>query len=592
VRTITSRTPFAFLATAVVFLLLANNNASAQVVDNPRIVEFFPSADHNVTLPSGQPAVERYDFEIYLVGATAPFQTQPLGKPAPDGTGVIRYDFSSQVVGWPLPGGTYESRVAAVGPNGTGKSSVSNQFTFSAYTCTYTVSPATLSFVQAGATQNLAVTSSLSTCTWNVAGLPTWLTATPMSGTANGTVAVTATANPTTSARNATFTVAGKSITADQAGLPTCNPTVSPTTLSSPAAGGNLSVTVNDATGCAWSVTGLPAWITASPMSGTGNGTNQTVTLAVEQNTTINTRNASFAIAGRGVTVNQAAAPCTFSLSPITANVEAGGGVVTTSLTTTFGCDWTATSNQTWATVTPTIGNASVTLSVVVSPNASTSPRTANITIGGQLFQVSQAGAAPCTQAVTPSVGYIDAAGGNVTFTVQTGASCTWAVAIDKTWATLDKTIGTGNGTVTVTATPNVGSARTATLTIGDATVLVSQAGAPAAPTEVKVYALVNANTGETIAAITNGSIIRLNQLPTQKVNLRATTEPQLVGSVAMVYDSIRYIDNTYPYELMSGSDWKLKQGMHTILGTPYEGPDATGVGGTALSVRFQVKSK
>ena len=115
--------------------------ASAQVVSDPRIAEFDPSPDHWATVGGGQPAVVRYELEMYLVGATAPFTTLDMGKPSPDADGKIRYDFSSAVAGWPLPGGNYEARVSAVGPEGEALSAPSNPFTFtSGAPCTFTLS--------------------------------------------------------------------------------------------------------------------------------------------------------------------------------------------------------------------------------------------------------------------------------------------------------------------------------------------------------------------------------------------------------------------------------------------------------------------
>ena len=97
---------------------------------NPGAVEFVASADHNAKLASGAAVVAQYVLEVYVVGASAPFHSVNMGKPNPDSNGVVRYSFSSSVSGWPLPGGTYEARVTAVGPDGVGRSTPSNPFTF------------------------------------------------------------------------------------------------------------------------------------------------------------------------------------------------------------------------------------------------------------------------------------------------------------------------------------------------------------------------------------------------------------------------------------------------------------------------------
>ena len=113
----------------VVVTLALAAAASAQVVSDPRVAEFDPSPDHWQTLDSGEPAVVRYELGVYLLGAAAPFTTVDMGKPSPEADGKIRYDFAAGVTGLPLPGGDYEARVSAVGPEGAALSDPSNPFT-------------------------------------------------------------------------------------------------------------------------------------------------------------------------------------------------------------------------------------------------------------------------------------------------------------------------------------------------------------------------------------------------------------------------------------------------------------------------------
>jgi hypothetical protein len=104
---------------------------SAQVVRDPRVAEFDPSADHWALLENGDPVVLRYKLEVYVVGASMPFVTADLGKPSPDPDGKIRCDLSALAVGWPPPGGDYLARVRAVGPEGSALSEPSNTFNVS-----------------------------------------------------------------------------------------------------------------------------------------------------------------------------------------------------------------------------------------------------------------------------------------------------------------------------------------------------------------------------------------------------------------------------------------------------------------------------
>lgn len=109
-----------------VAVLLCALSARAQTIVNPTAVEFVPSADHTVVLPTGQPMVDRYDLAFYQTGVAAPFSTVPLGKPAP-AAGIC--SASLPLTGLPLSSTqTWVVRVIAVGPTGVGASTPSNPF--------------------------------------------------------------------------------------------------------------------------------------------------------------------------------------------------------------------------------------------------------------------------------------------------------------------------------------------------------------------------------------------------------------------------------------------------------------------------------
>lgn len=197
------------LVTSALFVLFTPS-AHAQTVVNPRTVEFDPSADHDSL-------VTRYDLEIYQAGAAQPFHTVDLGKPALDTDGKVRVDFASKLTAWPLPNGTYEARVSAVGPTGVGRSDLSNQFAFAA-TCSYGASPTAASVSAAGGSSTVSVTTTAG-CGWTATSGAAWLTLTPASGSGSGTVTFTVAANTATTARAATATIAGRPLTISQAGV-------------------------------------------------------------------------------------------------------------------------------------------------------------------------------------------------------------------------------------------------------------------------------------------------------------------------------------------------------------------------------------
>jgi hypothetical protein len=199
--------------------------AQAQVLSDPRIAEFDPSPDHWTVLDGGQPAVVWYELGVYALGASAPFATVDMGKPSPDADGKIRYDFSTQVAAWTLPGGDYDARVSAVGPEGAALSDPSNPFTFTtASTCTLSLSPATVSAPVSGG-NFVAGVSTGAGCSWTATTAVTWVTLGMKSGSGNATVPFAVQANASKSGRTGTIVVGGQSLTIWQDGLGT--PTIS-----------------------------------------------------------------------------------------------------------------------------------------------------------------------------------------------------------------------------------------------------------------------------------------------------------------------------------------------------------------------------
>lgn len=106
---------------------------------------------------------------------------------------------------------------------------------------------------------------------WQVTDIPSWITFNSTSGTGPGSVNFTCQNNTTPSIRSQAVKVAGSTVRiAQQAAQMSVS--VSPTSLSFGNKSGEsktLSVTTNDS----WSVESLPAWLTATPSSGSGNGT-------------------------------------------------------------------------------------------------------------------------------------------------------------------------------------------------------------------------------------------------------------------------------------------------------------------------------
>ena len=206
---------------AIIFTLAFAATTQAQILSNPRIAEFDPSPDHWTVLDNGQPAVVRYELGVYLVGASAPLATVDMGKPAPDADGKIRYDFSTLVAGWPLPGGNYEALVGAVGPEGWALSDPSNPFTFTTTsTCAVTLNTTTVSAWASGGNYVVDVVTGTG-CEWTATTALTWVTLGTKSGSGNGTVTFAVQANSSSSSRTGAIYIGGQTLTLRQDGVGT-----------------------------------------------------------------------------------------------------------------------------------------------------------------------------------------------------------------------------------------------------------------------------------------------------------------------------------------------------------------------------------
>src|SRR4051794_1193831 len=336
--------------------------------------------------------------------------------------------------------------------------------------CTFTIAPGSANLGAEGGAATVTVTASAPSCNWSASTNAPWLTlANGSSGTGNGTVAVSAAANPDTAARSGTVTIAGQTFTVNQAAAaPTCSFAIAPPSASvgPDAATATITVTAN----CSWTATSNAPWLTiASGASGVGSGS---ITVSIAANTG-GARSGTLTVAGNTFTVDQAAAPpppCTFSIAPTSASIGPDAGSATVTVTASAPtCSWTSASNAPeWIAIASGggTGSGSVALSFAANPGDA---RTGTATIAGQIFTVTQAAAPPaCTFSISPETQTFDAAGSTVTVAVAASQpTCTWTATSQSSWLTFTgPASGTGSGTVQVTAAPNNGDSRAGAATI------------------------------------------------------------------------------------------------------------------------------
>jgi len=345
--------------------------------------------------------------------------------------------------------------------------------------CTFAIEPASLLAPAEGQSVNVVITAP-GNCTWSAVSDVPWITfGSSSKGSGNGTVTVVVAANTGTS-RIATVTIAGQALAVTQAAsplpAPQCPFAATPSSIPIAATGGSGTVTVTTTAGCAWSVSGVPSWLSATGTGGNGPGT---VTFTAAANTGA-ARTATLTIGGQTVTVTQAAATapgCNYSINPTSFNPPATGGPTTVAVTTSTGCSWNTTGAPPWIAVTNGAGTGSGSVNLTVQANTGAA-RTATLTIAGQPFQVTQPAPTPCTYAINPTSYTPTAAGGSVQVAVTAGAGCAWNTSGAPGWVSVSGGSGSGNGTVTLNVQANSGDVRTTTFTIAGQNFTVNQAAA------------------------------------------------------------------------------------------------------------------
>ena len=182
-------------------------------------------------------------------------------------------------------------------------------------------------------------------------------------------------------------------------------------------------------------------------------------------------------------------APCAYALSPASASVPASGATGSTALSTAAGCAWSASSSATWLTITtPASGTGSASVGYAAGANGGAS-RSANLSIGGQTFLVTQAAALapPAAPAASVSPGAIDfgavsvgrssgaktatltnAGGGTLTIASLTMSGANPLDFTRSGTCAVNANLAAGQScTVTMTFKPGGAGARAATLTVG-----------------------------------------------------------------------------------------------------------------------------
>jgi hypothetical protein len=306
--------------------------------------------------------------------------------------------------------------------------------------CTYSISPTSASVASGSGAGSVTVTTQAG-CGWAASSNAAFLgISSGGSGNGSGSVGYTVSANSGQSTRSGSLTIAGHTFTVNQAAP--CSYTLTPTSTSAPAAGGNASLGVSAGPGCSWTTTSNAPFLGVVSGSGSGNG-------SVSYNVTANgisARSGTLTVGGRTFTVNQ------FGTGPMvtvdrtslrygatksgsTVTAQTSGQVIRLVQSSGPAVSWTATSNQPWLTVSPTSGSGARELTITVAPGGVPAPGTAagaiTIALAGAGNTVAPIGVTLVTMTTGTSaraVGVIDTPLNNATGVVGAIPVTGWAI--------------------------------------------------------------------------------------------------------------------------------------------------------------------
>lgn len=154
---------------------------------------------------------------------------------------------------------------------------------------------------------------------------------------------------------------------------------------------------------------------------------------------------------------------CSYSLNPTSYAFPSGGGNDAFNVICGSGCPWTATSSDSWITLTgQTSGMGTKGISYSVAANNNTNSRTGSINVAGRTFTISQNGSvSTCTYSLSPRTYTFPSGGGTDSFNVVCSTGCPWSATSPDAWITLTgPTSGSGTTGISfsVAANPNTTS--------------------------------------------------------------------------------------------------------------------------------------
>lgn len=266
---------------------------------------------------------------------------------------------------------------------------------------------------------------------------------------------ISVTENTTGSVRDGSVTLSAngvtKSISITQRAA---NISTTTETLNFDVSGGSKNVTVESE--ASWTSTSSE-WIQLSPSSGKAGTTQMTVTVAKNNSTKQRNGFIYLTIDGKQkVEIPVVQAGITFSVSPSQLTFDSFGNASTKSFTITTNVDWEATSKPAWLMLSASSGSGKTTVDITCTENTTTTSRSGNIELRTKdgvcngTVKVNQEAKKASVGDTSISFGY-----DKESKTLDIATDGNWSISNIIDWISLSKTSGTGNYTLTITASEN-----------------------------------------------------------------------------------------------------------------------------------------
>ena len=289
---------------------------------------------------------------------------------------------------------------------------------------------------------------------------------------------------------------------------PSCTYSINPTSTSASSGSSSGSLSVSTQAGCSWTAASNSGFLgISSGHVGNGSGI---VGYTVGANPAASIRSGTLTVAGLTFTVSQAAAPCSYAISPLSSVVPAAGGTASAVVTATTGCSWTAASNSAFLAITSAMsgsGNGTVVYSIGAN---GVSARSGTLTIAGQTLSVNQFGTGPMVTLDRATLRYGATLSG-ATVTTQTaaqvvrltqtsGPAVSWTATSNQPWLQVSPASGSGGRELSITVNP-AGLSMSTTVS-GSVTIALSGAGNTAGPIGVTLTTMPTGTSASPVGTI------------------------------------------------------------------------------------------